>query len=131
MVFPTVEFAIFFPIVLALSWALMSRQWAWKPFILAASCVFYSAANPKFCLLLGGLTLANQFCARLIHGSDDERRRKQIVVAAVVIDLGTLGIFKYYGFFAEEINATLERVQLGPPLPPAGIPMRAGVRFIV
>ena len=40
MVFPTVQFAIFFPIVLALSWALMKRQWAWKPFVLAASYVF-------------------------------------------------------------------------------------------
>ena len=36
MVFPTIQFAIFFPIVLALSWALMRRQNVWKPFILAA-----------------------------------------------------------------------------------------------
>ena len=131
MVFPTVEFAIFFPIVLVLSWALMSRQWAWKPFILAASYVFYSAANPKFCLLLGGLTLANQACAKLIHRSDDARRRKAIVIAAIVIDLGTLGIFKYYGFFAEEINATLDIAHLGLPVPLAAIALPVGISFIV
>ena len=40
MLFPTVEFAIFFPIVLALSWMLMPRQALWKPFIVFASYVF-------------------------------------------------------------------------------------------
>jgi D-alanyl-lipoteichoic acid acyltransferase DltB (MBOAT superfamily) len=131
MVFPTIEFAIFFPIVLALSWALMSRQWAWKPFILAASYVFYSAANPMFCVLLGGLTLANQAAAKLIHASDDERMRKRIVVAAVAIDLGTLGVFKYYGFFASETNALLDTVGLGLPLPLAAIALPVGISFIV
>ena len=42
MLFPTVQFALFFPVVLALSWALMPRQRLWKPFILAASYVFYA-----------------------------------------------------------------------------------------
>jgi D-alanyl-lipoteichoic acid acyltransferase DltB (MBOAT superfamily) len=131
VVFPTIEFAIFFPIVLALSWALMKRQWAWKPFILAASYVFYSAANPMFCVLLGGLTLANQGAAKLIHGSADDRFRKRIVVAAVVVDLGTLGVFKYYGFFAEEINSLLDTVSLGLPLPLAAIALPVGISFIV
>ena len=54
MLFPTVEFAIFFPIVLVLSWALMPRQDWWKPFIVVASYVFYAAADPRFCFLLGG-----------------------------------------------------------------------------
>ncbi|MDX6719795.1 MAG: alginate O-acetyltransferase complex protein AlgI [Solirubrobacteraceae bacterium] len=131
MVFPTIEFAIFFPIVLALSWALMRRQWAWKPFILAASYVFYSAANPLFCVLLAGLTLANQGAAKLIHRSDDERLRRRIVAAAIVVDLGTLGVFKYYGFFAEEINNVLDGVGLGLPLPLAAIALPVGISFIV
>ena len=63
MLFPTVQFAIFFPIVLAISWALMSRQKLWKPFVVFASYFFYAAANPKFCLLLGGITLGNQAAA--------------------------------------------------------------------
>jgi D-alanyl-lipoteichoic acid acyltransferase DltB (MBOAT superfamily) len=131
MVFPTVEFAIFFPIVLALSWALMKRQWARKPFVLAASYVFYSAANPMFCVMLGGLTLANQGAAKLIHRTEDDRRRRQIVGAAVALDLGTLGVFKYYGFFVEETNNLLETVGLGLPLPLAAIALPVGISFIV
>ena len=82
MVFPTIEFAVFFAPVLALSWLLMPRPWVWKPFILVASYVFYAAANPKFCLLLGGVTLGNQAAATLIDRSDSPRRRKAIVSIA-------------------------------------------------
>ena len=57
VVFPSFEFAFFFPVVLALSWALMPHPRLWKPFILAASYVFYAAASPRYCLLLAGLTL--------------------------------------------------------------------------
>jgi D-alanyl-lipoteichoic acid acyltransferase DltB (MBOAT superfamily) len=131
MVFPTVQFAVFFPIVLALSWALMRRQNVWKPFMLAASYVFYSVASPTFCILLAGVTLGNQAAAKAIHRSDDARLRKRIVAAAVTADLATLGVFKYYGFFATEVNGALDGVGLGLPLPLAAIALPVGISFIV
>lgn len=131
MVFPTVQFAVFFPIVLALSWALMPRQHVWKVFMLAASYLFYSAASPKFCVLLAGVTLVNQAGAKLVHRTEDERRRRLIVAITVALDLGTLGVFKYYGFFAEETNALLDKVGLGLPLPLAAIALPVGISFIV
>src|ERR1044072_1905559 len=51
MLFPTFLFAVFFPIVLIISWLLMPRQQLWKPFIIVASYIFYAAANWRFCLL--------------------------------------------------------------------------------
>jgi D-alanyl-lipoteichoic acid acyltransferase DltB (MBOAT superfamily) len=131
VVFPTVQFAVFFTIVLTLSWALMPRQHIWKPFMLAASYLFYSAADPKFCILLAGVTLGNQAAAHLVHRTEDERLRKIIVGIAVALDLGTLGVFKYYGFFAEETNALLDDVGLGLPLPLASIALPVGISFIV
>ena len=56
MLFPTVQFALFFPVVLVLSWALMKRQAIWKPFIIVASYVFYGYADWRFCVLLAGIT---------------------------------------------------------------------------
>jgi alginate O-acetyltransferase complex protein AlgI len=129
LLFPTVQFAIFFPIVLALSWALMKRQAVWKPFIVFASYFFYACANPKFCLLLGGITLGNQAAAKLLHRTDDEQRRKWIVGAAVTLDLVVLAIFKYYGFFTQSIADTLNRVGLGMPLPLLTIALPVGVSF--
>jgi len=131
VVFPSVEFAIFFPIVLALSWALMPRPHIWKPFMLAASYLFYSAANPKFCLLLAGITVGNQSAAKLIHSSDDERFRKRVTAVAVALTLLTLAVFKYYGFFAEEVNGVLDDFGLGLPIPLAAIALPVGISFIV
>ena len=90
MLFPTVEFAIFFPIVLVLSWALMSRQPLWKPFIVVASYVFYAAADPRFCLLLAAITLVSQLAAVAIHRTQDERLRNWFTAGGVVFDLGIL-----------------------------------------
>jgi len=129
VLFPTVQFAIFFPIVLAISWALMSRQKLWKPFIVFASYFFYACANPKFCLLLGAITLGNQAAAKLLHRTDDEQRRKWIVGTAVTLDLLALAVFKYYGFFTQSIADTLDRVGLGMPLPLLTIALPVGVSF--
>jgi D-alanyl-lipoteichoic acid acyltransferase DltB (MBOAT superfamily) len=129
MLFPTVQFAIFFPVVLVLSWALMSRPPIWKPFILLASYVFYAYANWKFCLLLGGVTLGNQTAAKLIHRTEDERLRKWIVRAAVALDLGVLAVFKYYAFFVQDVGDVLDAVHLGLPIPLLTIALPVGVSF--
>ena len=128
MLFPTVQFAIFFCVVLTLSWALMSRPRIWKPFVLACSYVFYAAASWRFCLLLAALTLLNQAAAVLIARAGP-RRSKQILAAAIVLDLGVLGIFKYYGFFVQDIGDLLDAVGLGLPLPLLSLALPIGVSF--
>jgi alginate O-acetyltransferase complex protein AlgI len=127
LLFPTIQFAIFFPVVLALSWLLMPRQPLWKPFIVLASYVFYAAADVRFCLLLGGITLGNQ--ARLIAATEDERRRARITAVAVGLDLATLGVFKYYGFFTQNVSNVLDSIGLGLPLPLLAIALPVGVSF--
>jgi alginate O-acetyltransferase complex protein AlgI len=129
VLFPTIQFAIFFTLVLALSWALMPRQHLWKPFIIAASYTFYAAANWRFCLLLGGITLGNQAAAKLLVRTDDDRRRKWIVGLAVVLDLAVLGVFKYYSFFVQDVGDVLDAVRLGLPLPLLTIALPVGVSF--
>ena len=129
MVFPSIPFAVFFPIVLAISWALMARPIAWKPFMLAASYVFYAAAGPTFCLLLAGVTLANQLAAVLISRAEGERRRRILVGSAVALDLFVLGVFKYYSFFVGQLASTLGHLGLGAPLPLLTIALPVGVSF--
>src|SRR4051794_10692423 len=129
MIFPTVEFGIFFTVVLALSWALMPYPVVWKPFILIASYIFYGAAGWKFCVLLAFITLANQAAANLLMRTEAPRTRKAIMVTAVAVDLGVLGVFKYYGFFATQINAVLERFGLGFSAPLVALAIPLGVSF--
>ena len=129
MLFPTVEFALFFPVVLILSWALMARQALWKPFIVVASYLFYGYASWRFCILLAAVTLGNQAAAILLGRTDDEHRRKWIVGAAVALDLGVLAVFKYYGFFVQNVDDALRPTGLDLPLPLLTIALPVGVSF--
>jgi alginate O-acetyltransferase complex protein AlgI len=129
MLFPTVQFAIFFTFVLAISWALMSRPRLWKPFIVIASYIFYASASWRFCFLLGGITVGNQLAAVWISRTQDERRRKLLVGAAVGLDLAALGVFKYYSFFVQQLADSLDHIGLGLPLPLVTIALPVGVSF--
>jgi alginate O-acetyltransferase complex protein AlgI len=128
VLFPTVAFAVFFPVVFTLSWLLMGRPRLWRPFIVTASYVFYAAADWRFCVLLAAVTLGNQAAAVLVHRSTGERRRTLIVAAAVTLDLGLLGFFKYYGFFVTSVNDALAKLSLDA-LPLVSVALPVGISF--
>jgi len=129
MIFPSIQFAAFFTLVLPLSWLLMSRPALWKPFITVASYVFYGAASWSFCFLLAGITAGNQLAAVLIGRAQQERVKRGIVAITVALDLGVLGVFKYYGFFAQQTADVLQKVGLGMPLPLVQLALPVGVSF--
>jgi alginate O-acetyltransferase complex protein AlgI len=129
VLFPSVQFAIFFPIVLTISWALMPKPRLWKPFILAASYLFYACASWHFIFLLAGVTLGNQAAAVLLGRTEDERRQRLIVAAAVILDLGLLGVFKYYSFFAQQWADAAGHVGIGGTLPLLTIALPVGISF--
>ena len=76
MLFPTATFAIFFLIVLPLSWLTMPKVHRWRPFIIVASYVFYSWWDWRFIFLLAGCTLWNQLLALRIHRATTQSQRK-------------------------------------------------------
>jgi alginate O-acetyltransferase complex protein AlgI len=131
VIFPSVEFALFFPLVLTLSWLLMPHPRLWKPFVLVASYAFYMAASWKFGVLLAIVTLGNQLAAVALTHTSGVRARRSIVALAVVLDLGVLGVFKYYGFFAQQINGVLVDFGLGLSMPLVAIAIPLGVSFYV
>ena len=129
MVFPSVEFAVFFPPVLALSWLLIGRPLAWKLFLLAASAVFYLSASPIYALLLAAVVVVNQTGATLVDRTRSIPARRRIVAVTVALDLGVLGIFKYYDFFAGDIGRVLDAIGLGLPLPLLNLALPVGLSF--
>ena len=131
MLFPTVEFAVFFAVVFVVSWLLRPRPTAWKLFSLAASYFFYGWWDWGLLWLLALLTVANQVFAGGAHRASTPRARKTWVAVAVVFDLGILGWFKYYGFFVENLTelAGLVGATWAPPLLTVVLPI--GISFIV
>ncbi|MEZ5406775.1 MAG: MBOAT family protein [Acidimicrobiales bacterium] len=107
MLFPTVTFAVFFVAVYAVHTALHARDRAWKVAMVVASYVFYGWWDWRFCGLLAGSTLVNWTYARLLAATAARRARLALVATAVAADLAVLGVFKYYGFFAEALSRLL------------------------
>src|SRR5215467_7258380 len=100
MLFHTWRFFVFLAVVLILFYSVPVR--ARKVLLLAASYYFYMCWNPKFILLILVLTLID-FNAALVIDRAPERWRKPALIASLSANLGLLGFFKYYNFFAESL----------------------------
>ena len=88
VLFPTATFAIFFMVVLPLSWLLRQRGERWRPFIIAASFVFYAGWDWRFCFLLAFSIAWNQVLAVAIHAPARRRGPKRLLAVALVGNLG-------------------------------------------
>lgn len=104
MLFNTPQFFGFLAVVLALFYLL--PRGARKYLLLAASYFFYMSWIPKFIALLLVLTLIDYTAALWIERSASPRARKLALIVSLGANLGLLGFFKYYNFFASNI-ATL------------------------
>ncbi len=98
MLFPTVEYAIFFLVVLAVAWALESRPRAHKLFLLAASYVFYGFWSWRYVPLLILISLFAGLVAQNIQRTEDPARRKQLLIIGVTVCLAVLIYYKYASF---------------------------------
>jgi alginate O-acetyltransferase complex protein AlgI len=110
VLFPTTTFALFFLLVLPLSWLFMPWPLRWRIFIVCASYVFYSAWNWHFVFLLAGSTVWNQLFAHAIHRQERPAPRKGLLAVAVAGNLALLGWFKYAGFFLSSSHNLLADV---------------------
>jgi D-alanyl-lipoteichoic acid acyltransferase DltB (MBOAT superfamily) len=129
VLFPTATFAIFFMVVLPLSWLLMPRGERWRPFIVAASFVFYAGWDWRFCFLLAGSIAWNYVFGGLIHARRSPSARKQLLFAAVAGNVALLGWFKYYGFAVSSTNNLFAFVGLDLPLEVRSIVLPVGISF--
>lgn len=129
MLFPTIDFAIFFAVVFGAHWLLNAHRRAWKWFMLAASYVFYAWWDWRLVWLLGLVSVLAHAGALWVEREGDERRRKRRTAIAVVGLLLPLGWFKYYGFFALSLANGLEAVGLPSPLPVLQVVLPVGISF--
>lgn len=102
MIFNSLQFALFFVVVLAIYWTLSHRRQNWL--LLIASYVFYGYWDWRLLGLLVGVTAAAFITAQQIDASGSERDRKRWLLVAVAINLIVLGFFKYFGFFVESTH---------------------------
>jgi alginate O-acetyltransferase complex protein AlgI len=102
MLFSSLEFLIFFPIVLCLHWCLPRA--ARRVLLLVASYLFYMTWNPPFVVLLLLSTGVDFQLARRLMVETREGARKLLVLASMCVNLGLLAYFKYARFLLDNLS---------------------------
>ena len=102
MIFNSIDFAIFLPIVFLIYWYLTNKNLKLQNlFILVASYVFYGWWDWKFLTLIVFSTLVDYTIGCLLKNEENEKKRKILLYTSLFINLSFLGFFKYYNFFVE------------------------------
>lgn len=125
MIFHSLDFVAFFLITTALYWALPRR--GQNVLIVAASYVFYGWVHPWFLSLIAFTTVVDYWVARGIE--DRATRRRALLGLSLFVNLGLLGFFKYFGFFADNVHGVLTSLGLEIGRPTLSILLPVGISF--
>ena len=107
MLFTSIEFFIFLPVVFALYW-ILQKQVRWQNLlVVAASYLFYGWWDWRFLLLIAFTTVCSYASGQLIRLDRSRRHNLTVMWTNIGINLAILGLFKYYDFFAVELAKLL------------------------
>ena len=125
MLFNSLQFLVFFPVVFLLYWALPHR--GRKYFLLAASYYFYMCWKPEFIVLILYSTAVDYFCAL---GMERRAEQKKLFLAvSLTMNLGLLFFFKYFNFFGATLTALCRAVSIPFSAPVLDIILPVGISF--
>ncbi|MET3126814.1 D-alanyl-lipoteichoic acid acyltransferase DltB (MBOAT superfamily) [Arcicella rosea] len=126
MLFNSLEFLIFFPVVTIL-YFLMPYRFRWL-LLLVASCYFYMAFVPIYMLILG-FTIVIDYYAGIYIEQSEGSRRKMFLTMSLIANIGVLAVFKYYNFLNENIGFLFKGFALENPIPYLKILLPIGLSF--
>ena len=102
MLFNSVEFALFLPIVFCIYWFITNKNIKIQNgFIVLASYFFYACWDWRFLFLILFSTVTDYGVGLWLNKTSVERKRKIILAISIIVNLSFLGFFKYYNFFVE------------------------------
>jgi alginate O-acetyltransferase complex protein AlgI len=130
MLFNSIQFAVFLPIVFVLYWfatdKILKSQ---NILLLIASYIFYGWWDWRFLSLLLIVSFTNYFLGIMIDKNDSENRRRNWLIAGLIFNLGILGVFKYYNFFVDSFVELMSLVGFSLPKSTAKIILPLGISF--
>ena len=129
MLFPTITFAVFLVLVLAVHTVLLERPTAWKASMLVASYVFYGWWDWRFLSLIWLSTIVDFVAGRAIHAADSTLLRRLWLCCSLGTNLGMLGFFKYAGFFVDSFVDLLAGLGVEASTATLGIILPVGISF--
>ena len=127
MLFNSLEFAVFFPLVCALYFTAPARTRV--PLLLIASCVFYMAFIPVYIFILGVTIGIDYVAGIMLERVQDGRKRRLVLLGSIIATCAVLFIFKYYNFFVGSFVGVATYFGWHPTNPSLNIILPIGLSF--
>jgi alginate O-acetyltransferase complex protein AlgI len=129
MLFNSVDYLIFFPVVVALYFAFPAK-WRWV-LLLLASYFFYMCWKAEYVFLILFTTVVDYFAAIKMAQTGSKKRKKWYLVLSLVTNLGMLAGFKYLNFATGSINLLFNELDIARQLPVLQLILPVGISFYV
>lgn len=130
MLFNSVSFAIFLPIVFLLYWFAAKKSLTHQNILLlVSSYFFYACWDYRFLFLLIFSTLLDYYTGIKIHEAKKQGLKKFWLWLSIGINLGFLGVFKYYNFFASSFADALSLVGIKASITTLHVILPVGISF--
>jgi len=105
MLFNSLDFAIFLPIVFVLYWFVTNKNLRLQNLLIVlASYLFYGWWDWRFLSLIFFSTIVDYLVGLMLLKEENETKRKALLWTSILVNLGFLGFFKYYNFFIENFT---------------------------
>lgn len=130
MLFNSIEFAIFLPIVFILYWFVFHKNIKLQNFfIVVVSYIFYGWWDWRFLFLILFSTVLDYSLGRLLALDEKPKKRKMYLTISVILNLGFLGFFKYCNFFIDNFIAAFTFFGQKPSIHTLNILLPVGISF--
>ena len=130
MIFNSIPFAVFLPIVFVLYWAISNRKLVYQnTLLLVASYIFYGFWDARFLVLIFMSSLCDYLIGLQLNQAENEQKRKRWLSLSLLINLGILFTFKYFNFFIESFVQLSESIGFYANINTLKIILPVGISF--
>lgn len=130
MLFNSIDFAIFLPIVFILYWFVTNRNLKLQnTLLLVSSCFFYACWDWRFLFLLLISIGLVYYPGKLMNSAKSQNQRKMWLWTSIIFSIGFLGVFKYYNFFISSFSDLLSNIGLQVNLWSINVILPVGISF--
>ena len=129
MNFNSVEFSVFIVVVFSLYAIVFKRDNLRNPLLLASSYVFYMSWNWKYAGLIALSTIVDYLVGLGLGREERPGRRKTLLLVSLVVNLGLLGVFKYFNFFMDLTRDTMSLFGLDFRMTHLNLLLPVGISF--
>lgn len=129
MLFNSLEFLVFLPIVFSLYWLLRNSVRWQNLLVIIVSYIFYGWWNYNFLFLIALTTFCSYASGIWVDVCESQSGKKAITIGNIVLNLGILGVYKYYNFFADSFQEMLNGFGIAADWPVLNLVLPVGISF--